>query len=512
MSKKILLIFFVASLLIGVIYFFFLRNEKPTFELAEVSRGVVSQEISETGQVQKGEEISLSLKSTGRLEKIYVVVGEKVKEGDVLAKIDDSELRIQLGEAQANLGISQANLAKLLAGASQEEIQIAHTEVSNAQIALWVAEQNLTDAYQDSLNILDDSYLKIYNGFIVADSIQRTYFSSSDQESIRVKENRTRIDSALGRVKTYLDTAKNSQKDEDINLALSEMKGALNVVSDALKTIRETCETEAYRNRVTATDKSSLDTQRTNINTALTNITNSQQTISTMKLNIETAQGQLKEAQDNLALTTAKPRQEDIDSYQAQVQQAEAQVNLLTNKIGETVLRSPASGQVIKINKRIGEIVQPSLSESIMTILPDTPFEIKTDIYEEDVAKIKIGNLVDISLIAFPDKVFQGKVIFIDPSQKLTEGVVYYEVRISFQDMPEGTKPGMTADITIQTASRENVLVIPEDSVQRKEGKIIVQILRDNKIEEREIEIGLEGNNTVEVVYGLSEGEKVVIP
>lgn len=512
MSKKTLLIIFGVLLVIIITYFLFLRKEKPTFELAEVSRGNVLQEISETGQVKKGEEIYLSFKSSGRLEMIYVAVGEKIKEGDILAKLENTEFRIQLKEAQANLDISQANLAKLLAGASQEEIRIAQTDVSNAEISLGVAEQNLTDAYEDALNVLDDSYLKIYNSFIIADLIQRTYFSSSDQESINVKENKNRINSALSQVKPYLDTAKDSQKNEDVDLALSETKKTINIATDALKIIRETCETETYRNRVSTTDKTSLDTQRTNINTALTNVTNSQQTISTMKLSVETASGQLKAVQDKLALTTAQPRQEDIDSYRAQVKQAESQVNLLTNKIEETVLKSPISGEVIKINKRTGEIVQPSLSESIITVLPEAPFEIDADIYEEDVAKIKIGNTVEISLIAFPDKIFSGKVSSVNPSQKLVEGVVYYEVKISFEEPPEGTRPGMSADITIKTDYRENVLIIPEDAIQKKGEKLIVQVLKDNHFEDREIEVGLKGNNTVEVISGLTDGEKIVIP
>ena len=70
----------------------------------------------------------------------------------------------------------------------------------------------------------------------------------------------------------------------------------------------------------------------------------------------------------------------------------------------------------------------------------------------------------------------------------------------------------MTADIVIRTALKENVLMIPEDVIQKKEGKLMVQVLKGNALQEREIETGIEGNNMVEVISGLSEGKKAAMP
>jgi HlyD family secretion protein len=125
---------------------------------------------------------------------------------------------------------------------------------------------------------------------------------------------------------------------------------------------------------------------------------------------------------------------------------------------------------------------------------------------------MEIGNEVEISLVPFPDEIFKGRVILIDPAEKLVEGVVYYEATVAFETIPEGIKSGMTADLEIKTASREDVLIIPEDAVQEKEGKTIVEVSREGNIEEREIETGLLGSDDmVEVVSGLEEGEKVIL-
>lgn len=534
MNKKIFLTIIIVIIFVLVfgIYKVFLKEEESNFTLEKVTKGNVSQEISETGVVNISEETNLGFKDMGRIEKIYVEVGDIVDSGTPLVKLETTELKIQLQGYRASLDYSQARLAKLLAGATEEEIALSEAQVNTAKISLEdkkqdlenvqaTSEENLNQAYEDALNTLDESYLEIYNSFNTVDLIQRTYFYSSDQESLRVKENESKIKTARDRTKSYLDIAKDNSTNENIDTALSEMKSSLAIVSEALVIIRDTCDESVYRNSVLDADKTSLDTQKTNINTAQSNITNSQQTISSAKLtnqsNINTAQSKvsaaesaLAEAEKKLAKILAAPVQEDVDVYQAEVKQAEAKIALLENQIKEVTLFSPVKGQIIEINKRVGETVQ--ITDSVISLIPSSPFQIKVDIYEEDIVKVKIENPVDITLVAFPDEILKGKVISINPAEKLIGGVVYYEVTIDFEEQKEGVKPGMTADIVIKTAFKENVLVIGKDALQKKNGKSVVQVFKAGEIQEREIEVGLKGsNNLVEVISGLEIGEEVVL-
>jgi multidrug efflux pump subunit AcrA (membrane-fusion protein) len=186
-NKKIIVIFILIIVAAIVGWQFFGKEKKPKFETAKAEIGNVLQEVSETGKVIEGEAIKLTFKNSGQIEKIYVAVGEKVKTGDVLAKTKNSELYFQLEEAKAAVAIYQAQLNKLLAGASQEEIQLAETAVSNAEVSLNEAKKNLENiiarandslqsAYQNAFNVLDDAYLKAYNSLTAVDSIQRDYF------------------------------------------------------------------------------------------------------------------------------------------------------------------------------------------------------------------------------------------------------------------------------------------------------------------------------------------------
>ena len=511
--KKIFIIPIIVLALSLIVYFGFFRKTKQEFSLAEVKRGDISQEVSETGAVKKGDNFKFAFKVAGKIQKIYVKVGDQVKAGSALASMDSSQLLFQLKDARGNLELYQAKLDKLLAGASPEEIQAEQTKVQNSEIDLKNAKQDLEDSYQDALNTLDDAYLKIYNAYNAVDVIQRTYFTGNDQESLRVRDSKEMIAKAMSQAKSDLDSAKSDSKNENIDAAILSIKKELGNTSDALSIIRESCEASIYQNMVSSSNKTSLDTQRTNINTSLTDVTDGQQAIASAKLSIESYEGELQVAKDNLTLLTIPPRKEDVDLYQAQVTQAEAQAQLLENQIGDTWLISPIDGQITKIDKRVGETVQPAIDNSVITLLPVSPFEVEADIYEEDVVKMKIGNSVDISLVAFPDKIFKGRVAEIDPAEKITEGVVYYQVTIVFEgEITEGVKPGMTADVKIITQKKENVLIMPRLAVQIEGEKKIAQVYKDGKTENREIIVGLEGRDeTVEIISGLKEGDKVII-
>jgi len=89
--------------------------------------------------------------------------------------------------------------------------------------------------------------------------------------------------------------------------------------------------------------------------------------------------------------------------------------------------------------------------------------------------------------------------------------VVYYQVDIIFNDVKEGIKPGMTADIVIEAEKKENVLVIPRGAMKKRDSERIVKVFSGKNIVEKQIKTGLEGDDFVEVISGLKEGDQVVI-
>jgi len=519
--KKVFIAIIVIFVALFAVYQIFIKSNGADYELAKVNVGSVFSQVSETGSIKAGGKINLGFKSSGTLERIYVSVGDEVWPGQSLVKLDTSALNIELSEAEANLEIAQAKLDQLLAGSTQEEIKVAETAVENARQSLenikTDAEEDIKQAYEDAIAVLDASYSAGSVALSEVVSIRRTYFGGMDQESTLVKSKEEEISASLSAAKTKIDAARAEESAENIESALSELRSALNVSYQALSVIRETTDTLVYKDVVSSTDKTSLNTQKTNVNTALSNIIGAQQTISSTKIanqsNISAAEGALKSAEDELALMVAEPRPEDINLYQAQVRQAQARVDSLQNTIAEATLKSPVHGTVAKINKEVGETVQPALTESVVSILPSDPYKIEAAVYEEDIVRVEINDPVEIELIAFPGRVFKGKVVSIDPAEELIDGVVYYMVTINFdEEVPQGLKPAMTADITIKTDSRENVLIIPEDAIISSEGKSFVRMFEDGEIKEREVGVGLMGeDDMVEIIFGLEEGEEVIL-
>ncbi len=530
--KKSVVIFFIISAVLAFTLNIYFKKPETKFTLVGVDRENISQEISETGQIKKGEKVTLGFKSSGIIENIYVSIGEKIKTGDVLAKLENDQLKIRLDKAMAGLSISQSQLNKLLRGATSEEIQLLVTGVNNAKTSLASAEQSFKDikdqgeenqkaSYEDALSVLNNSYLRATNAFNTVSLIQRTYFNTGNQTSFEVDENKDKIEESINEIQPYLNIVEDSGKNESIDTALLKTKESLSDISFALKDIRESCENPNYKDLVSSANKTTLDAQREYINLAITNTLNAQQAISLIRLTnianinnyqsqINSTQGQLEVAENTLAQATAAPREEDVSYYEAQVLQAEAEVNLIRKQVEDSVLRSPIDGQIVQIQKRLGETAQ--LAMAVMSLIPEESFQVEVDIPEVSIGKIRLGNICKITLDSFPEQEFFGKVIDIEPAETILSGVVYYRAKVSLSAEGFNIKTGMTANVIIIANSKESVLVVPQRAVLYKEGKRTVRIpLDDYTFEEVEVGVGLKGSDgMIEILSGLKEGDKVI--
>ena len=135
-AKKRLLYFGVPALLI-IILIIWSSSSKPDVEYTTVAPvyGSLLQTVSETGTVKPIKELSLNFLNVGRIEDVFVSVGDEVLAGDMLASLDSSSLVLRRQEAEAALSIAQANYSKMLSGASSEAINIARRNLEQAQAA-----------------------------------------------------------------------------------------------------------------------------------------------------------------------------------------------------------------------------------------------------------------------------------------------------------------------------------------------------------------------------------------
>lgn len=257
--------------------------------------------------------------------------------------------------------------------------------------------------------------------------------------------------------------------------------------------------------------KSSLEDGKVRANNTLsTTKTSRDQQLTSAADRVEAAKKALRIADAQLNKVKAAARVEDVNLIRAQIRQAQASVALVKNQIDHNKIEAPLDGIITEVNYKLGE--QTSISKTAIKMMAQDGYEIELDISETDIAKLKIGDTAKITFDAFGDNVkLDGRVASIDPAQTIIQGVIYYQTKIDFMSDQTEIKPGMTATADIETAKKDNALVIPYRAVQEKDGRKIVKVLKNNQPEEKQVEIGLIGDGgQAEVISGISEGDDVI--
>jgi cobalt-zinc-cadmium efflux system membrane fusion protein len=218
--------------------------------------------------------------------------------------------------------------------------------------------------------------------------------------------------------------------------------------------------------------------------------------------------------------------QKDFLSSEAEYKVAEANLNAAEKKlhvlgfseeqvksISEThqispiiTLYAPISGKIIEHNAILGAMVDQETE--ILTIMDPSVVCIHADIYERDIAKIRIGQEVEVVVPAYPGETFEGKISFI--SDVLNEETRTITVRSEVNNRDYKLKPGMFADINIFLNHQSDALVLPLEAVLDEGDDHIVFLKVDGKYFPRIIKTGIRSAGFVEVLGGIEEGAEVV--
>jgi len=134
------------------------------------------------------------------------------------------------------------------------------------------------------------------------------------------------------------------------------------------------------------------------------------------------------------------------------------------------------------------------------------------NISEADIGSLKVGQDVSFTVDAYPDKRFNGKVKEIRLGPILKQNVVYYGVVANIDNAELLLRPGMTADVWINTAYHKNALLVPVKVLKRKDDRKYVDVLEGKELKRKEVTTGMKSEDGfLEVLSGLEEGERVVL-
>jgi cobalt-zinc-cadmium efflux system membrane fusion protein len=169
-------------------------------------------------------------------------------------------------------------------------------------------------------------------------------------------------------------------------------------------------------------------------------------------------------------------------------------------------LFSPISGKVIENKAVLGALIDQA--NEILTIMDPTLLWIDAEIYEKDIAKIRIGQEVEVSIPAYPEETFKGKITYI--SDVLKEETRTITVRTEVENKSYKLKPGMFADIKIFFNQQSKVLVLPKEAILDDKDEKIVFIKVNDKYLPLVVEIGAREGGFIEITQGIKEGDEVV--
>lgn len=218
----------------------------------------------------------------------------------------------------------------------------------------------------------------------------------------------------------------------------------------------------------------------------------------------------LESAKASLAQTEAPPREVDVASLRAQVLDARTAYEQALEKLEDIRILAPLSGVITDIVPERGELV--TAGNPVVRMIASDGLTIEALVPEADITKVEPGQSMTITLDAYGDDIeFNGTVISENADQTVVQDAIYYTTYVEFDRKDMDVKSGMTANLTILTGERKNVLYIPSRSLRVSDNMTTVRVQDGNDVEEREIEIGLRGDEgRVEVLSGVEEGEQVI--
>jgi RND family efflux transporter MFP subunit len=226
--------------------------------------------------------------------------------------------------------------------------------------------------------------------------------------------------------------------------------------------------------------------------------------------------------------------QQELDSAQAeadalkarialtkeQIRAAQAQLEVAKQDLDNCTVRAPFSGIAVSKDAQVGEMVSPVSAgggftrTGIATIVDMNSLEIEVDVNESYIAKVTIGQKVEATLDAYPDWQIPCTVRTIIPTADRQKATV--KVRIAFDALDPKILPDMGVKVsflsgeeTLQnTAARA---LIPRQAVQEVDGKQVVFLFREDRVEQRTVKLGKTEGSEVEVLEGIAAGDKVVV-
>lgn len=350
--------------------------------------------VSVTGKVVPAEWATLSIQTGGTVDQVLVEPGDQVQTGDLLVKLDTTDAELAVQEAEAQLASARAQLDRLRAQPRSEDVVAAEQQVeaAEADIAQAVAERD-----------------RLASGAIGSDVAS----ANAEAASAEAARKAAQID--------YDDTRRRVE-DDDLD-EWKEQEVALQLRAAELR----------------------LDAARTRL--AETRIGAGPRT-EEAEARVRAAEAQRDVASAQLVQLRAGPAEQEIALADIDVARAQLALEEARLALERCERRAPFDGTIGRVDAREGEQIRQG--DPLLTLGDLSTLRVETtDLDEIDVARVEVGQTVDVTFDAFPDRVFEGRITRIDPMAAPGTGGVTYTTIIALEGLAPEIRWGMTAFVDI---------------------------------------------------------------
>ncbi len=483
-------------------------NRLSTFP---VRRGDLTITVTESGSIKASQTTDVMSEVYGEVTIISLIpegtyiTQKDVNNGKVLVELDSSSLKERLKEEEKGLASDEATLT--------EEQENYHIQQNQNESDITAAQLTVKFALMDFQKYLGKTVAQKMIEQVDADPNMRIDMASLLKEI----DDPNLGGEASQELKRLTDS---------ITLARSKLRRAENTLEWTAK-LREKGYVSDSEFEADKLDRESLKIQE-------------EQAVTTLDLfklydfpkQVEQLLSVYREAGHELERTEARARsrmaqaQARLSNAEEDVTESREDVQRRRKQVAACTIRAPAPGLVVYSSSsnsyRYGERgpIQEGgkvyQRQKIISLVNTAEMIVEVRVHESSVDKVRQGQSTTITVEAFPDTTFQGKVLNVaplpDPQQGfLSPDVKVYTTKVSIEGSHDFIKPGMSAKVEILVDQLEDVLFVPVQVVANREGKKLCYVMAGERVEKREVETGLFNDNLVEIKSGLSEGEEVLL-
>jgi HlyD family secretion protein len=385
-----------------------------------------------SGKLVPAQWAALSPAASGTVATVRVAEGDRVATGDVLVELENASLQRQVDAAMAAMDETRAAQAKLLAGATRQQVAQAQAEVASAEAGLAVAQAAVKQAQQGAAAAEAQTAIA---------QAQYAELASRPLESEKV--------TALRQVELAQAAVKTAQS------AYDQVKGRADIGArpEALALEQATIQLEsakaAYNTAAKGATPEQLAVAAAQVRAGQSQALVAASQVPTAEAGVQAAQAQVARARAGLDALLAGPTVEDQAVAESRVKSAQAQLRIIEAQLAQTRITAPFAGQVGNVLVRPGELAVPGQPALMLGDTGRLRVE-TTDLRETDVTRLDTGLPVEVTFDALPGRSFQGQIIRVAPMSTVEKGSTNYTVIVNVTELDQALRWGMTAFVNIQ--------------------------------------------------------------